>query len=140
MTMVPRRRHDYDLFDSFFGGGDFFSPTTSTLMKTDIREQESKYLIDIDMPGFSKDNIDIQLEDGYLKISAQTHKSTNEKEGERFVRQERFYGSCSRSFYVGEDITREDIKASFNDGILQITLPKKQEPEKLPESKHIAID
>jgi len=141
MTMVPRRRRsDFDLFDSFFGGNDFFSSSNNALMKTDIREHDDKYEFNIDLPGFQKDNIDVELKDGYLTISAAQHKKNDEKENGRFVRQERFYGECSRSFYVGDDITQEDIKAAFSDGILRITLPKKQETEKLPEGTKIAIE
>lgn len=140
MSLVPRRRNDFDLFDSFFDDGDFFPSASNSLMKTDIREQKDRYLIDMDLPGFDKDNIDVSLKDGYLSISAKMDKHTDSSEDTRFVRQERFYGECSRSFYVGDDITQEDIKASFRDGILQITIPKKTEPEKLPETTHIAIE
>jgi len=139
--MVPRRRHsDFDLFDSFFGGNDFFSSPSNALMKTDIREHDDKYELDIDLPGFHKDNIDVELKDGYLTVAAKQHKKNDEKESGRIVRQERFYGECSRSFYVGDDVTQEDIKASFQDGILRIDIPKKEETEKLPESTKIAID
>ncbi len=137
--MVPRRRADFDLFDSFFDR-DFFAPVNNTLMKTDIVEKKDKYVIEMDLPGFDKDNINVDLEDGYLKISAKIERHTDDKQPDKFLRRERFYGSCSRSFYVGEDITRDDIKAKFADGILAVSVPKKEPVEKLPESKHIAIE
>ena len=108
-------------------------------MKTDIREKKDKYVVDIDLPGFEKENISLSLDNGYLNISAKTEKEENNEDEERFVRQERFYGECSRSFYVGEDITEEDINAKFNNGILKIEIPKKEKQEKLPESKQIEI-
>ena len=137
MMLVPRR-NSFDIFDDFFDEG-FFPKKERNLMKTDIREKKDKYIIDIDLPGFEKENISLSLNNGYLDISAKTEKEENSEEEERFVRQERFYGECSRSFYVGEDITEEDIHAKFNNGILKIEIPKKEKQEKLPESKQIEI-
>ena len=137
MMLVPRR-NSFDIFDDFFDEG-FFPKKERNLMKTDIREKKDKYIVDIDLPGFEKENISLSLNNGYLDISAKTEKEENSEEEERFVRQERFYGECSRSFYVGEDITEEDINAKFNNGILKIEIPKKEKQEKLPESKQIEI-
>lgn len=137
MMLVPRR-NSFDIFDDFFDEG-FFPKKERNLMKTDIREKKDKYIIDIDLPGFEKENISLSLNNGYLDISAKTEKEENSEDEERFVRQERFYGECSRSFYVGEDITEEDIHAKFNNGILKIEIPKKEKQEKLPESKQIEI-
>lgn len=137
MMLVPRR-NSFDIFDDFFDEG-FFPKKERNLMKTDIREKQDKYIIDIDLPGFEKENISLSLNNGYLDISAKTEKEENSEDEERFVRQERFYGECSRSFYVGEDITEEDIHAKFNNGILKIEIPKKEKQEKLPESKQIEI-
>ena len=137
MMLVPRR-NSFDIFDDFFDEG-FFPKKERNLMKTDIREKKDKYIIDIDLPGFEKENISLSLDNGYLNISAKTEKEENNEDEERFVRQERFYGECSRSFYVGEDITEEDINAKFNNGILKIEIPKKEKQEKLPESKQIEI-
>lgn len=137
MMLVPRR-NSFDIFDDFFDEG-FFPKKERNLMKTDIREKKDKYIIDIDLPGFEKENISLSLNEGYLDISAKTEKEENSEDGERFVRQERFYGECSRSFYVGEDITEEDIHAKFDNGILKIEIPKKEKVEKLPESKQIEI-
>lgn len=137
MMLVPRR-NNFDIFDDFFDEG-FFPKKERNLMKTDIREKKDKYVVDIDLPGFEKENISLSLDNGYLNISAKTEKEENNEDEERFVRQERFYGECSRSFYVGEDITEEDINAKFNNGILKIEIPKKEKQEKLPESKQIEI-
>ena len=137
MMLVPRR-NSFDIFDDFFDEG-FFPKKERNLMKTDIREKKDKYVVDIDLPGFEKENISLSLDNGYLNISAKTEKEENNEDEERFVRQERFYGECSRSFYVGEDITEEDINAKFNNGILKIEIPKKEKQEKLPESKQIEI-
>ena len=139
MMLVPRR-NSFDLFDNFFGDDDFFTKKEHHLMKTDIKEKKDKYITDVDLPGFSKENINLSLENGYLNISAKVnHEEKNDEDDEKFVRRERFYGECSRSFYVGEDITEEDINAEFRDGILKIEVPKKE--EKLPnnEVKQIEI-
>ena len=136
MMLVPRRR--FDLFDDFFNDDDFFSRRQPSLMKTDIREKKDKYLIDVDLPGFEKENINLSLNNGYLEISAKVEKEDN-NDDEKMVRQERFYGECSRSFYVGEEITEEDINAEFKNGILKIEIPKKDEEKKLPETKQIQI-
>ena len=136
MMLVPRRR--FDLFDDFFNDDDFFSRKQPSLMKTDIREKKDKYLIDVDLPGFEKENIKLSLNDGYLEISAKVEKEENGDE-EKMVRQERFYGECSRSFYVGDEIKEEDINAEFKNGILKIEIPKKEEEKKLQETKQIEI-
>ena len=136
MMLVPRKH--FDLFDDFFDDG-FFNKQEKSLMKTDIRETNDKYIIDIDLPGFSKENINLSLNKGYLEISAKVDKENNSNEEEKYVRRERFYGECSRSFYVGEDITEEDINAEFKDGILKIEVPKYDEENKSEETKQIEI-
>lgn len=136
MMLIPRR-NNFDLFDEMFGD-DFFSKNSSNLMKTDIREKKDKYIIDIDLPGYDKENINLSLNDGYLEVSAKVSKE-NKEDDEKFVRKERFFGECSRSFYVGEEITEEDIEAEFKNGILKVEIPKKEETKKLPEVKHIEI-
>ena len=137
MMLVPRR-NSFDLFDNFFED-DFFQRRERNLMKTDIREKKDKYIVDVDLPGFEKENIDLTLKNGYLEISAKVEKEDNSEEEEKFVRQERFYGECSRSFYVGEDITEDDINAEFKNGILKIEIPKKEAQKKLNETKQINI-
>ncbi len=126
MMLVPRRN---DLFDNFFKDDDFFPTKRDSLMKTDIKETDTKYIIEMDLPGFDKQNINLTLNDGYLEISAKQEREENSEDGAKYVRKERFYGECSRSFYVGDDITEEDIDAEFKNGILVINVPKKLESE-----------
>lgn len=136
MMLVPRK-NNFDLFDNFFGNDDFFAKKEN-LMKTDIKETDSKYIIEMDLPGFDKENINLELNNGYLEISAKQEREENEEENTKYVRKERFYGECSRSFYVGDDITEEDIDAEFKNGILIVNVPKKLEPEE-KEIKKIEI-
>ena len=127
-----------DPFDSFFSN--LPQPqATPTLMCTDIKEDEASYEIVIDLPGFQKENVAAELKDGILKISAKTSTENEEKTG-TFLRRERFTGQCSRQFYVGEDVEEADIKAKFENGLLQITVPKKVEQPKLEEPRTIAIE
>ena len=109
-------------------------------MKTDIKEKKDKYVIDIDLPGYEKENIKIEVEDGYLTVHASTNTNKEEKEEGKFVRKERYVGSCSRSFYVGEEVNDEDIKATFKNGTLKLEIPKKEEKKELPEKKYIQIE
>ena len=136
MMLVPRR--DFDLFDDFFDDG-FFSKKERNLMKTDIRETKDKFIIDMDLPGFSKENINLSLKNGYLEINAKVEKEDNSEDEEKYLRKERFYGECSRSFYVGDDVTEEDIQAEFKNGILKIEVPKVNSEEKETEIKQIEI-
>ena len=107
-------------------------------MKTDIRELESAYALDIDLPGFKKEDLQVQLEKGYLTIGAT--KSTETKEGEgKYIRRERYQGQCARRFYVGEALQPEDIHAKFEDGILTVTVPK-AEAKAIEQKKLIAIE
>ncbi len=128
------------LFDDFmdfpFGG-----MKTNMMMKTDIRDAENSYELDIDMPGFKKEDIKAQLKDGYLTISASTNGNSDEKDKNgRYIRRERYAGSCSRSFYVGEGVKEEDIKAKFEDGILKLSVPKVDAKPQVEEKKYIAIE
>ena len=141
MMMLPRRRNDFDLFDRMFLDDPFFSGERETkLMKTDIKEKKDKYIIEMDLPGYEKENISLEINDGYLMISAKTSQNKDEKEEGKYVRKERFVGECSRSFYVGDNIKEEDIKASFKNGTLKIEVPKKEERKELPEKKQIPIE
>ncbi len=112
-------------------------------MKTDIKEYANGYELDINLPGYQKENIQAELKDGYLTISAKTsdHKEEKDQRTGKFIRRERYTGSCSRSFYVGEEITREDIKAKYENGVLRLAVPKK-EPKKpeAEEKKFITIE
>lgn len=139
MVYVPVKRSSVfdDLIDDVFGMPVFSN--SGNLMKTDIREKDGMYMLDIDLPGFRKDDIKISLYNGNLTVTAEHHKSDEEKNAEgRIVRQERYMGSCSRSWYVGEAIKDSDIKAEFRDGILTLEIPSEKKKE-ADEKKYIEI-
>ena len=110
------------------------------VMKTDVKETETGYEVDIDLPGFKKDEINAKLEDGYLTISAAKglDKDEQNKNG-KYIRKERYAGSMSRSFYVGEGVTQDDIKAKYEDGILRLVVPKKDN-KAVENNRYIAIE
>ena len=108
------------------------------LMRTDVKEDKEGYEVLIDLPGFKKEDVQITLKDGYMTVSA--NRVSEVEEGKKFLRRERYIGNVSRSFYVGEVLTEEDIKAKFENGVLKITLPKKEEVPKVEEPRHIAIE
>ena len=135
MMLVPRRKN-WDLFDDFF---EDFPVVESKCMKTDIKEHDDNYELIVDLPGFSKDNINISIENGYLEISAKTTSDKEENEKGKYLRRERFEGEYRRSFYVGDNITEDEIKASFKNGILKINVPKVKENPKA-NKKYIEID
>ena len=138
MMMIPRRR-DFDLLDDMFGGV-FFNEGESKLMKTDIKEKKDEYVIDIDLPGYEKEGIKLNIQDGYLTVHATVNKEEKDEEKGKFVRKERYSGACSRSFYVGENITEDEIKAKFKNGTLTIVVPKKEDKKELPSKKYIEIE
>ena len=110
------------------------------VMKTDVHENDEGYEVDIDLPGFKKDELNLQLENGYLTVSAAKGLDKDEKSKKgRIIRQERYAGAMERSFYVGDAITEEDVKAKFEDGVLRLCIPKK-ESQQLPEHKTIMIE
>ena len=109
----------------------------SNVMKTDVKETDAGYELDIDLPGFKKDEINAQLENGYLTISAS--KGLDKDKKGKYIRKERYAGAMSRSFYVGDDVTQEDIKAKYEDGILRLSVPKK-DAKPVEEKKYIAIE
>ena len=113
----------------------------SRMMKTDIREKDDNYEVSIDLPGFKKDEITVELENGYITISAAKglDKDENDKKG-KLIRQERYAGSMTRSFYIGENVEKEDIGATYRHGVLTLTVPKKAMENKLPEKNLIAIE
>ncbi|MBR3614561.1 MAG: Hsp20/alpha crystallin family protein [Clostridia bacterium] len=137
--MIPRIKNEFDLLGEMFADP-FFTEHESKIMKTDIKEKTDKYLIGIELPGYQKENIKIDVEDGYLTVHAEINSDNEEKEEGKFVRRERYVGSCSRSFYVGNEVKSEDIKASFKNGILKIEVPKKEYKKELPEKKYIQIE
>ena len=138
MMMIPRRR-DFDLLDDMFGGV-FFNEGESKLMKTDIKEKKDEYVIDIDLPGYEKEGIKLNIQDGYLTVHATVNKEEKDEEKGKFVRKERYSGECSRSFYVGENVTENENKAKFKKGTLTIEIPKKEEKKELHEKKYIPIE
>ncbi len=135
MMMIPRS--NFNLFDDIFG--DSFFKKEDKMMKTDIRETDNGYIIDVDLPGYKKENIKIDVTDGYLTINAKMNQKNTEDNNGKYVRRERFFGECSRSFYVGEAVEDLDIKAKFQNGILSLEIPKIDERKNLPEKKYIEI-
>ena len=136
MMLVPNR--DFELFDDIFGDS-FFRNSESKMMKTDIREDKDNYVIDIDLPGFDKKNIKIDITDGYLTINAKVNNEDNDSKKGKYIRKERYYGECSRSFYIGDEVKPENVKANFKNGILTLEVPKVENKGKLPEKKYIEI-
>lgn len=127
-----------DFFDYPFAGHRI---QTSDLMKTDIRDTDQGYEVTMNLPGMKKEDVKAELKDGYLTIRAASDSSKEEKdENGRYIRRERYTGSCSRSFYVGEAVKEEDIKARFEDGTLKLLIPKKEEKPAVEEKKYIAIE
>ena len=117
-----------------------YGKRAAQVMKTDVHEHDDKYELDIDLPGFKKDEIKLSLENGYLSVSAAKGLDEEEKDKKgKLIRQERYAGSMQRSFYIGDTIKQDDIKAKFEDGVLKLSIPK-TEPEKIPEKKYIAIE
>lgn len=140
MMMLPRKRSDFNLWDQMFSDPFFTEERENKFMKTDIKEKKDKYIIDMDLPGYEKENIKIEINNGYLIVNAKTSHHEDEKEEGKYVKKERFVGECSRSFYVGEEVKEDDIKASFKNGTLKIEVPKKEESKNIPEKKYIPID
>ena len=143
-----------NLFDDFFDSFPFYDNDAKNvekklygrkaahMMKTDIKEKADGYELVMDLPGFTKDEIQATLENGYLTIQAEKGLDKDEKEKEtgRYIRRERYAGACSRSFYVGEGVTEEDIKAEFKHGILTLVVPKKEAKPAVEQKKYIAIE
>ena len=138
MMLVPRN-NNFDLFDDFFDDDFFTNRKERNLMKTDIVEKKDKYVLNMDLPGFEKENINISLNKGYLTVSAKSEKENIESNEDKYIRQERSYGEASRSFYLGEDIKEEDIDAEFKNGILTINIPKKEIEDNSGKPKQINI-
>ena len=145
-----------NLFDDFFGDFPFYyddramkdtekklyGRRASHIMKTDIKETDKGYELVVDLPGFTKDEIKASLENGYLTITAEKglEKDQKEEDGKKYICRERYSGSCQRTFYVGDEIEQDDIKASFKHGILRLDIPKKQPKPQVEEKKCISIE
>ena len=138
MMLMPSIFHD--VFDDFF---DFSAPaySGSELMNTDIKETEKGYELAISLPGVKKEDIKAEVKDGYLMITAAANSKTDEKDKTgKYIRRERYSGSMSRSFYVGDGVSQEDIKAKFENGVLTLDVPKKEAKPAVEEKKTIAIE
>ena len=131
---------DFPLEREFFRRTPVYGKTEKNIMKTDVKETDNAYELDIDLPGFKKEEVTAKLENGYLTISATKGANNDEqnKEG-KYIRRERYTGTMSRSFYVGEDVQQEDIHAKFEDGILKLTVLK-EDPKKVEEKRYISIE
>ena len=142
----------FDDFDSWFSDpvekrffgkkNPLYGKHAKNLMKTDVRETKNSYEVDVDLPGFKKDEIKLELDNGYLTISATKglDKDETDKETGKYIRRERYAGACQRSFYVGEDITEQDIKAEFKHGILKLFVPKKEAKPAVETKKYVTIE
>ena len=146
-----------NMFDDFFNDFNFpvyndragqglekklYGRHSKNLMKTDIKETDSAYELVMDLPGFTKDEVKVSLENGYLTISAAKGLDEDEqnKESGRYIRKERYAGACERSFYVGENVEQSDLRAQFQHGILKITVPKKEAKPQVEQSKYVQIE
>lgn len=142
--LFPERRfglvnNSNNLFDYLFSDPVFNVNTTTNRMSTDIKEKENGYELSMEVPGFDKEDLKLDLEDGYLTVSAEHNKTNEEKDNEgHLIRQERYYGNTKRSFYVGDAVTKEDIQAKYDKGILNIFVPKK-EVKKIEDKQLIEI-
>lgn len=138
MLFPERFNFNKGLFDDFFTDS-VFNTKTANIMSTDIKEKDNGYELDMEVPGFDKEDLKLELKEGYLTISAE-HNTTNDKKDDEghIIRQERYYGSAKRSFYVGDQITQEDIKAKYDKGILNVFVPKK-EVKKIEDKQVIEI-
>ena len=124
-------------FDESFGG--FYGSTE--MMKTDIKDTDNGYELTMNVPGVKKEDVKAELKDGYLTVNVSSNSGRDEKdENGKYIRRERYSGSCSRSFYVGDAVTQEDIKAKFEDGTLKLTIPKKEAKPAVEEKKYISIE
>ena len=129
-----------DFFDDAFNG--YYKPVVTkqaSVMKTDIKEVDDNYEMDIELPGFAKEDLTAKLSNGYLTIAAKHEENNEAKDDGKYIRRERYYGECTRTFFVGDDIKEEDIKAKFENGILKLLIPKNA-PKKIEENRYIAIE
>lgn len=143
-----------EFFDSFFDFPAFdekelqkaqkklYGRHAANMMKTDVREHDDHYEVDVELPGFKRDELSLELKDGYLIISAAKgyDKDATEKKSGKFVRRERYAGSLSRSFYVGEDLKQEDIHAKYENGVLRLSIPKTEKKPSIENKNYIAIE
>ena len=138
---------DFDEFMNFPKAKDFedinrrlYGRNAARVMKTDVHEHDNMYELDIDLPGFNKEDISISLENGYLTVDAVKNFDNDEKAHGKLIRRERYSGSMQRSFYIGEDITQEDVKAKFENGVLKLNVPKKEPEKAVEQRKYITVE
>ncbi len=130
-----------NVFDDFFDFPSAPRTQAAPIMKTDVREHDNGYELEVDLPGIKKEDVKVKLDDGYLTITASTSHDNDEKDKKgNYIRRERFSGSYSRSFYIGEAVTENDIKAKFDNGVLKLDIPKPQALPKQEKTKYIAIE
>ena len=142
MRFMPDVRDDFDLFDDVFDNG-FDVPmfNQEPVLKTDVVEKDGKYIMKTDLPGFAKNDVKVTLENGTLSIHAARHENKDKKDKKgKVLRRERRKGSYSRSFYVGNQVKDSDVKANYNNGVLTIELPAREDKKEIPEKKYIAIE
>lgn len=131
-----------NFFDDFAGTAKNnlrYATPSSSIMKTDIKETENHYELDIELPGYKKEDVQAELKDGYLVITAKNEHVSEDTSNKEFIRRERFYGTSSRSFFVGKDIRQEDISARFENGVLMLSVPKHVN-KPVEEKKYISIE
>ena len=133
-----------NLFDDFFRFPDFRIGSvdySNQVLKTDVKEKDGLYEMTMNLPGIKKDDVKITLENGYLTVQATANSNKDEKDKDgKYIRRERYAGTCSRSFYVGDAVTEDDIKAKFEDGTLKVDIPKKESVPEVEQKKYIAIE
>ena len=144
-----------DLFDNFMNDFSFYNDApfenvekklyghhAKNVMKTDIKETDEGYELEIDLPGFAKDEVKVSLDNGYMTVSAAKglDKDEQEKKSGKYIRRERYAGACERSFYVGDEITEEDVKGEFKHGMLKLFIPKKEAKPAVEQKKYISIE
>ncbi len=135
-----------NLFDDFFGFDypvrGFQGADANALMKTDVKENKDNYELDISLPGYKKEDIQAELKDGYLTVSAVTSQSNDQKDEKtgKYIRRERYSGSCRRSFYVGKGVAQDEIGAKYENGVLSLVVPKKDYKKAEEEKKYISIE
>ncbi len=133
-----------DLFDEMFGlpfdFDSFFKSKKNNVMNADVQEFDDRYQLELELPGYAKEDIRAELRDGYLTIEAEHNENQDQKDKKgNYIRRERYYGKVQRSFYVGKEVTQEDIKANFDSGVLKLQIPKKEAKPEIPENRYIAI-
>ena len=153
--MLMPRIFGEDLFDNFMNDFSFYNDApfenvekklyghhAKNVMKTDIKETDEGYELEIDLPGFAKDEVKVSLDNGYMTVSAAKglDKDEQEKKSGKYIRRERYAGACERSFYVGDEITEEDVKGEFKHGMLKLFIPKKEAKPAVEQKKYISIE